>query len=77
MKHGFSKGRPWMYLIVFCGLRIASAILEIRSAKNPTNRTDATWTTVHGSIGLIPLFMVASGLLSSVYTYPLIVLHSS
>lgn len=69
-KHGFRKGRSWMYLIVFCGLRIASAILEILSAKNPTNRTDATWTAVLGSIGLSPLFLVTTGLLSRVYAYP-------
>lgn len=68
-KHGFSKGRPWVYLIVFCGLRIASAILEILSAKNPTNRDDATWAAILGSIGLSPLFLVASGLLRRVYVY--------
>lgn len=65
-RHGFSKGRPWIYLIVFSGLRIASAILEILSTKNPTNRDDATWTAILGSIGLSPLFLVSSGLLKRV-----------
>lgn len=67
--HGFSEGRPWIYLILFCGLRIASAILGILSAKNPANRDDATWTAILGSIGLSPLFLVASGLLRRVYVY--------
>lgn len=66
-KHGLSKGRSWIYLIVFCGLRIASAILEILSVNNPTNRDDATWTAILGSIGLSPLFLVTSGLLKRVY----------
>ena len=65
-KHGFSKGRPWIYLILFCGLRIASAVMEVLSADNPTSREDATWTAILGSIGLSPLFLVASGLLSRV-----------
>ena len=66
-KHGFSKGRPWIYLILFCGLRIASAIMEIISAHNPTSRDDATWASILGSIGFSPLLLVASGLLSRVY----------
>ena len=65
-RHGFSKGRPWIYLILFCGLRIASAALEILSADNPTSREDATWAAILGSIGLSPFFLVASGLLSRV-----------
>ena len=63
-RHGFSKGRPWIYLILFCGMRIASAVMEIISANNPTSREDATWAAILGSIGLSPLFLVASGLLS-------------
>lgn len=66
VKHGFSKGRPWIYLIIFCGLRIASAVLEVLSANNPKSITDATWTAILGSIGLSPLFLVASGLLRRV-----------
>ena len=63
---GFSKGRSWIYLTLFCGLRIASAVLEILSANNPTSREDATWAAILGSIGLSPFFLVASGLLSRV-----------
>lgn len=78
IRHGFSKGRAWIYLIVFCGLRIASAILEILSVKHPTNRDDATWTAVLGSIGLSPLFLVTCGLLIRVYASQLshCILHS-
>ena len=67
IKHGFFKGRAWIYLIVFCGLRIASATLETLSANNPTSRDDATWAAILGSIGLSPLLLVASGLLRRVY----------
>ena len=65
-RHGFSKGRPWIFLTLFCGLRIASAVMEVISTDNPTSREDATWTAILGSIGLSPLFLVASGLLSRV-----------
>lgn len=66
-RHGFSKGRPWVYLIVFCGLRIASAILGILSVNHPTSRDDATWAAILGSIGLSPLFLATSGLLRRMY----------
>ena len=66
-RHGFSKGRSWIYLILFCGLRIASAVMEVLSADNPTSRSDAIWAAILGSIGLSPLFLVASGLLRRVY----------
>ena len=69
LRRGFSKGRPWIYLIVFCGLRISSAILVIVSANHPRDRADATWAAILGSIGLSPLFLVASGLLKIVYVY--------
>ena len=69
-KHGFAKGRAWIYLIVFCGLRIASAAIEILSVKHPTSRDDATWAAILGSIGLSPLFLVATGLLRRVYAHP-------
>ena len=65
-RHGFSKGRPWIYLVVFCGLRIASAAFGILSANHPTSRSDATWASILGSIGLSPLLLVASGLLKRV-----------
>ena len=68
-RHGFSKGRPWIYLILFYALRIASAVLEVISSNHPTNRDDATWTAILGSIGLSPLLLVASGLLRRVYVY--------
>ena len=68
-KHGFKKGRAWIYLVTFSGLRIASAIFEIGSVNHPTDRTDATWASILGSIGLSPLLLSASGLLRRVYVY--------
>ncbi|KAM0805148.1 hypothetical protein BDR22DRAFT_817632 [Usnea florida] len=65
-RHGLNKGRPWIYLVVFCGLRIAGAAFGILSANHPTSRSDATWSAILGSIGLSPLLLVASGLLKRV-----------
>ena len=41
-RHNFFKGRTWIYIILFCGLRIASAMLEALSSDHPTSRDDAT-----------------------------------
>ena len=65
-KQGFAKGRGWIYLVVFCGLRIASAVFEVLSVNHPTDRSYATWSSILGSIGLSPLLLVATGLLRRV-----------
>lgn len=71
IRHGFIKQFAWIYLIIFCGLRIAGAAITILSIKHPTNRTDATWGAILGSIGLSPLFMAILGLLKRLYAiYP-------
>lgn len=45
------------------------AVFEILSANHPTNRDDATWTSILGSIRLSLLFLAASGSLKRVYGY--------
>ena len=65
-RHGFLRQIGWMYLVIFCGLRVASGIMGIEYAKHPLNRTDGTWSAILGSIGLSPLFLVGMGLLERV-----------
>ena len=66
-KHGFKRGSGFLYLVIFCGLRIAGAILSIISVHHPDNRTDAQWGAIIGSIGLSPLLLASFGLLNRVY----------
>lgn len=65
VRHGLKLG--WIYIVVFCGLRIAGAIMTILSVKHPTSITDATWGAILGSIGLSPLLLAALGILDRLY----------
>ena len=65
-RHGFIKSLGWIYLVIFCTLRTAGGIFGILSAKHPTNRNDATWSAILGSIGLSPLLLCSLGLLARV-----------
>ena len=63
VRHGFVRQLGWLYLLTFCVIRIAGAVMQILSVKHPTNRTDATWGAILGSVGLSPLILCSLGLL--------------
>lgn len=65
-RHGFQKQLGWIYLTIFCLVRIAGAIFEIRKEHNPTNKTDIEWSMILQSVGLSPLLMATLGLLKRV-----------
>ena len=65
-RQSFFRQIGGVYLVLFCGLRIASGALGVMSADNPTNKTDAAWTAILGSIGLSPLLLACAGLLKRV-----------
>ncbi len=67
VRHGFIKQLGWLYLVIFCTLRIASGIMGIIYAKHPNSITDAIWAAVLGSVGLSPLFLVGIDLLERGY----------
>lgn len=64
-RHGFAKQLGWIYLAIFCVLRIAGAALEIVSDKNPNSLGDAKWAAIIGAIGLGPLLLSGFELLRS------------
>ena len=66
IRHGFVRQLGWLYLVIFCGLRIAAGIMGIEYAKHPLSRSDATWSAILGSIGLSPLLLAEIGLLERV-----------
>ncbi|KAL6713245.1 hypothetical protein ACLMJK_009366 [Lecanora helva] len=66
IRHGYIRQLGWLYLVIFCGLRIAAGIMGIEFAKHPDSRTDGTWSAILGSIGLSPLLLVGIGLLERI-----------
>jgi hypothetical protein len=65
-RHGAGKQLGWIYLTIFCIIRIVGAGFKIASDNNPTNNTDLEWATILSSIGLNPLLMASLGLLKRV-----------
>jgi hypothetical protein len=56
----------WIYLAIFCLVRLAGAGFKIASTNNPTNVTDMEWSSILQSVGLSPLLMATLGLLKRV-----------
>jgi hypothetical protein len=56
-RHGFKRQSSWIYLAIFCLVRLAGAAFKIKSASNPTSRTDITWAGILQSVGLSPLLL--------------------
>lgn len=71
-RHGFHRQLGWIYLCIFCGIRIGGSIMEILSSKHPDNANDKEWATILQSVGLSPLLLSTLGLLKrmSVRLYP-------
>jgi hypothetical protein len=63
IRHGFQKQLGWIYLSIFCIIRLAGAGFKIESIHNPTNKTDIEWAAIFQSVGLSPLLMATMGLL--------------
>lgn len=63
VRHAFQKQLGWIYLAVFCIVRIAGAGFKIESVHHPTNKTDTEWSAILQSVGLGPLLMASMGLL--------------
>jgi len=68
-RHGFQKQLGWIYLTLFCVVRIAGAIFEIKREHAPTNTTDIEWSEILQSVGLSPLLMATLGLLKRVSVF--------
>ena len=66
IRHGFQRQLGWIYLVIFCIIRLAGAGFKIESVHNPTNRTDIEWSAILQSVGLSPLLMASMGLLKRV-----------
>lgn len=61
-RHVFAKQFGWIFLNIFCALRIAGAGLEIASARNSKVLVNAKWAAIVGAIGLSPLLLAGFGM---------------
>ncbi|MCJ1393146.1 hypothetical protein MMC18_006018 [Xylographa bjoerkii] len=65
-RHGWRKQLGWIYLAIFCLVRIAGGGFKIASVKYPDNSTDLEWSAILQSVGLSPLLMATMGLLKRI-----------
>ncbi|MCJ1283119.1 hypothetical protein MMC26_002446 [Xylographa opegraphella] len=66
IRHGWKKQLGWIYLVIFCLVRIVGAGFKIASVKYPDNGTDLEWSAILQSVGLSPLLMATMGLLKRI-----------
>jgi hypothetical protein len=66
LRHDFKRQSGWIYLAIFCIVRIAGAALKILSAKHPHSIDDAEWAAILQSVGLSPLLLATLGLLKRI-----------
>lgn len=64
-KHGRNGFLGWLYLIVFCGLRIISGGLGVK-------KSDSSAASIISNIGLSPLILATAGILHEAFVthYP-------
>ncbi|KAE9377671.1 hypothetical protein N431DRAFT_329163 [Stipitochalara longipes BDJ] len=65
-RHGFKRQSGWIYLAIFCLIRIIGAIFKILSASHPFSITDLEWASILSSVGLSPLLLASLGLLKRI-----------
>lgn len=66
LRHGAHKQLGWIYLAIFCIIRIAGSAMEIQSVNNPSATNSEEWALILQSVGLSPLLLSTLGLLKRV-----------
>jgi hypothetical protein len=61
-RHGFMKNSGWIFLSIFCALRIVGASAQLATISNTTSTTP--FAAVTDAIGLSPLLLASLGLIS-------------
>ncbi|KAL9598447.1 MAG: hypothetical protein Q9219_004483 [cf. Caloplaca sp. 3 TL-2023] len=65
-RQGLFRSLGFLYLSVFCCLRVAGAGLGVASEDDRRNRDNLVWSEILGSVGIGPLLLAGFGLLSRV-----------
>ena len=63
VRHGIHRQAGWIYLAIFCLIRIIGAALGIAAEKKSSNVSDLEWSAILGSVGISPLLLASLGLL--------------
>jgi hypothetical protein len=66
---GFHRQLGWIYLSIFCVIRIAGSVFGILAHNNPTDTSDVEWAGILKSVGLSPLILATLGLLKRVSVF--------
>ncbi|KAL5347833.1 hypothetical protein ACLOAV_007243 [Pseudogymnoascus australis] len=63
-RHGFGRSSGWIFLVIFCILRLLSASLNLALIDSPTSTSLHIAYSITNSIGLSPLLLASLGLLN-------------
>ena len=63
-KHGFQKGSGWIFLSIFCTIRIVGASAQLATINNSNPHTAETIALVTAVLGLSPLLLSTLGVLA-------------
>lgn len=66
-RHGFRKSSGWIYLTIFCVIRIVGSVAQLILISNPTSDGASTTALICAVFGLAPLLMASIGLLARCY----------
>jgi low temperature requirement protein LtrA len=65
-KHGFSKGSGWVFLTIFCIIRIVGSAAQLATINKTDPQTAETIALVCAVLGLSPLVLSTLGILARV-----------
>jgi len=71
-RHGIHRQSGWIFLTIFCIIRIIGAGFGIAAALHPDHISDYEWSAIMGSIGISPLLLATMGLLKRTSVYSVI-----
>lgn len=63
VRHGLNRQSGWIFLAIFCLIRIIGAGFGVAAGKKPDDVNDIEWSAILGSIGISPLLLATMGLL--------------
>ncbi|KAK5047977.1 hypothetical protein LTR84_006167 [Exophiala bonariae] len=66
-RHGFRKSSGWIYLTIFCVIRIVGSVAQLILISNPSSDGASTTALICTVLGLAPLLLASLGLLARCY----------
>lgn len=63
-KHGFTRSSGWIYLTIFCAVRIAGSVAQLILISSPNSNGASTTALICSVLGLSPLLLASLGLLA-------------